>query len=396
MTIAENHITVNVSGPTGLLAAIPSVLGFHPEQSLVLLCLSGSRRRIGPVVRVDLPTGRDPLLARMLARQAQAHGDDVAVITYQRSRRRPPVLDQLLTELRRRGLGVASVLAVCEGVARPADTIRTERGHAGIALPPPEHPQVRALRAADAIGGRAVLASREHVRRSIAGPVGEPLRLVRARLADARAEPSHGSDVPEAEGPVAGEWSPPPAGFRPEAPVDAASIEELPAGFETVIQQALDECAQRGEVGVPTAVTMIRWLGDDDVRDAVIVRAVRELDRPWLAMLMACARWTPDDHAAGLCAALAVVAYRHGDGALAQIAIDRCLAAEPRHRLAGLMLSVIAAGLHPRTLDLLADGPEQTGIGHFAGSALPDIRDIGSGAGAAAQVGLRACRADWD
>ena len=61
---------------------------------------------------------------------------------------------------------------------------------------------------------------------------------------------------------------------------------------------------------------------------------VAELDQPWLPMLIACATWTPDFLAAELCSVLAMVAYRHGDGALAQIAVDRCLAAEPGHPLA--------------------------------------------------------------
>jgi hypothetical protein len=51
---------------------------------------------------------------------------------------------------------------------------------------------------------------------------------------------------------------------------------------------------------------------------------------------------------------LAVVAYRHGDGALAQVAVDRCLAAEPHHRLAHLLLAIMAAGLHPDELVTLS------------------------------------------
>ena len=54
-----------------------------------------------------------------------------------------------------------------------------------------------------------------------------------------------------------------------------------------------------------------------------------------------------------MCAALAVIAYRKGDGALAQVALDRALHSDPAHRLAHLMLAVMAAGMHPSDLDTL-------------------------------------------
>jgi len=50
---------------------------------------------------------------------------------------------------------------------------------------------------------------------------------------------------------------------------------------------------------------------------------------------------------------LAMVAYRHGDGALAQLAVDRCLLAEPEHRLAHLMIAIMSAGIHPDQLDAI-------------------------------------------
>ena len=68
-------------------------------------------------------------------------------------------------------------------------------------------------------------------------------------------------------------------------------------------------------------------------------------------MLISCATWTPDPLAPPLCSVLAMVAYRHGDGALAQIAVDRCLLAEPEHPLAHLMIAIMAAGVHPEELN---------------------------------------------
>ncbi len=49
---------VRVSGPQGIIGSIPYLLGFHPEESLVMLCLRGERNRMGPVLRIDLPTDK--------------------------------------------------------------------------------------------------------------------------------------------------------------------------------------------------------------------------------------------------------------------------------------------------------------------------------------------------
>ena len=58
-------------------------------------------------------------------------------------------------------------------------------------------------------------------------------------------------------------------------------------------------------------------------------------------------RWRPqlpDELRAEICAVLAIAAYRAGDGALAQVALDRCLRARPRHRLGELLRHGIDAG----------------------------------------------------
>ena len=78
-----------------------------------------------------------------------------------------------------------------------------------------------------------------------------------------------------------------------------------------------------------------------------------QYDPDALAALITAAQGTPDTdpRVPELCAALAVIAYRHGSGALAQVAVDRALASDPDHRLAHLMLAVMAAGLPPADLD---------------------------------------------
>ena len=83
MTTTDDLVPLKVSGPRGLLAVVPSMLGFHPQESVVMLCLHGPRRRVGPVARVDLPPGRDRPLAEHLAEHARRYADEVVVVSYQ-------------------------------------------------------------------------------------------------------------------------------------------------------------------------------------------------------------------------------------------------------------------------------------------------------------------------
>ncbi len=327
MTTTDDVPPTRVTGPTGLLAAIPAVLGFHPRRSLVLVCLSGPRRRMGPVIRVDLPAARDRAQALTLTRYAQRYADEVAVVAFQETRARRPLLDQLLRALESAEIPVMEVLVVRDGRAWPARDRTTERTHPGIPVPDSDDLQVRRLAAASAIAGRAVLASRGTLARSIAGPTGARLaEAERAIDAAARTAPASGPDAARAR--------------RDEA--------------VALADECLTARAATGTVPLGLAASFAVALQDVEVRDAVLARAVLEVHREWPAMLISCASETPDAQAADVCAVLAAAAYRHGDGALAQVAVDRCLSAEPGHRLALLLLASMAEGMHPMDLERLA------------------------------------------
>ena len=72
--------TVRDSGE--LLAMIPYVLGFTPEDSLVVAALLGPRKRLGPCLRADLPTTADEAVtqARYLLSVIGSHGFDPVIL----------------------------------------------------------------------------------------------------------------------------------------------------------------------------------------------------------------------------------------------------------------------------------------------------------------------------
>ena len=83
-----------------------------------------------------------------------------------------------------------------------------------------------------------------------------------------------------------------------------------------------------------------------------------EVDRPWLPMLISlCDAGRRAPLAPPLCSILAMVAYRHGDGALAQVAVDRCLETEPGNPLAHMLMAIMSAGLRPEFWKGIAANP---------------------------------------
>lgn len=368
MTTTDDVTPIRISGPAGLLAVVPSMLGFHPTNSLVLMCVSGGRRRVGPVARVDLVKGHDRAMAEQLTNHARNHADEVVVISYQDSRRRPPMLDDLLSALARAGVDVMDAMVVRGGRVRPALNAAMERAHPGVPVPDANDPQVRQLAAAGALAGRSVLSDREQLRRSIAGPRGARLALAQRHIDEAAAgrlptisAPPLGDDPagsspcagnPAADNP-AGDYQGS-AGGNPDSLEHVLRIGPIPADVDELVEQAFQQVSATGEVTAQVATALVVMLTDTLVRDAVMIRAVAEIDRPWLPLLIASATWTPDALAAPLCSVLAMVAYRHGDGALAQIAVDRCLLAEPRNSLAQLMIAIMSAGVRPEELERIA------------------------------------------
>ncbi len=333
--------TVRLTGRRGLLAAIPSMLGFHPQESLVMVCLTGPRRRLGPVIRLDLeaPAGGSAA-CEQLRFIAGRHADEVALVCYTEQTRTPALVYDVADILAGSATAVLDVVLVGGGQVRTAVEVigaavqddedgNEEDGNEADT----DDVQVRMMAAAAALHGRAVLPDREALRRSIAGPTGPSARRALAGMQTAA------DRLLEALG--------------TDGPVDQAVLQQL---TDRTLARAVAETTTADGVRSETAALLALLLCDVDIRDRVIVQAVRELDTPWVPMLVATARAIPDQDAAEVCAVLSVAAYRRGDGALAQVAADRALASQPEHRLSHLMVGVMAAGMPPAELaDLAVD-----------------------------------------
>jgi hypothetical protein len=326
--------TLRIRDRRGLVAAVPALLGFHPAESLVLLCLTGPGRQVGPVMRVDL-ADRTPDMSEYLTRVVRRHADAVAVVVFAtRPHARHRLLRRTLQAFRRDGVAVLDACVVGGGWIRSVpDT--PGAGVPDIPVLPEDADERTDLDAFTALNGRAVLADRAALRSSIAGPRGSALAVAAAAVDYA------------AEGLLQ---------LLESGPIDTEVWQSsVVADFDRIRERVAD--GRPPELAEAAALALS--VTDGEVRDELLRRVLRNSDQWDVATLIAVVVRLPDAAAAALCGVLAVLAYRRGDGALAQIAVDRALAGEPGQRLAELMVQAMASALHPDTMmELTQTGAE--------------------------------------
>ena len=309
-------VVISVRGRPGVLAAIPGLLGFHPTDSLVVVCLRGRPRRAGPVLRIDLPGSEEsaPDTIGTLLDQVGRHASEVLLIGYGHDAGPAPgippgIAPRVLLDRTARALRSGGIEVLDAFWAKPV-------------LPDPD------LAAALALQGRRVLPDRTALTASVRGPTGERADAAGAafdRVADALIE------------------------RLAREPWPGPGVRHEQAG--RVAESALSEVVQTGTVRFDTAAAFALHVCEPAVRDALIGRALGERNLPWPAVLAALARSLRDRDAVPVLGMLAMAAFRHGDGALAGVALDRSLSVAPADRLSRLLAAAMAAGLTPDQLD---------------------------------------------
>ncbi|MCW0214225.1 MAG: DUF4192 domain-containing protein [Pseudonocardia sp.] len=323
---------LRVRDPGELIAAIPVLLGFRPRDSMVLVGTGGpSGRRIGLTLRVDLPPpGRRRDLAAVCEAAADGilHGEPVSVAVVVVAARTVAGAGDPVDPPR--GEAAAAMVAALAVVGLPAHTVAWAAGTTagdrwacypsvdpcGCAGTVPD-PATTPLAATAVSRGNVVHASREQLEeqvRPVAGSVLERRATERDRSADRRRPPS-----------LAEHW--------------------------TALQAALDDAAAcRLTVDDARVLALSAALEEPAVRD-IALAACAGPQAPAAEQLWAVlARETPAPEAAEPAALLAVSALLRGDGALANIALDRAERAWPGHRLTLLLRQALDAGMGPTAI----------------------------------------------
>jgi hypothetical protein len=184
MTTDIATTVVRLSTPSDIVDAVPYLLGFQPEDSLVVLSLRGDRSRLGLTARVDLPPAK---VANECAREfvqylKRDHAARALVVFYPRSGGPlhpavQPVAEAMTKRFARARIDLAEVLCVSEGrwwsLRCTDDECCPPEGT------PVSHDGTSSCAAAMTVSGRAVFASREELARTL-DPAAGLLRRVMA------------------------------------------------------------------------------------------------------------------------------------------------------------------------------------------------------------------------
>lgn len=319
--------TVRVSGACGIATAIPQLLGFVPHESLVLACLRGPRGRLGPVIRSDIAPARSNVA--VLLQHARRYADEAVIVCFHEGQR-PTCIDMLVAGLRDLDIPVVAALSVRGGRVFDSRSPARFRDDEGQQLDGNDDESL-ALASATLLTGRRVLASREALAASLAGPDPAGVDDSVAAVAAARA-------------------ALPPAPRHP-----LAMTESLADAVDAALAAATTEFGSSGTVTLDAAARLIALCEHLGCRDRLLARAIARADSQMVGTLIACVVHAVDADAGPLCTVLAAVAYRSGDGALAHCALDRAELTRPTSPLTALLRDFVTVGMPPEDLASLAD-----------------------------------------
>jgi hypothetical protein len=325
---------VRVSSPAGVLAVVPHLLGFHPSRSVVVIGLSGASDQVAMAFRYDLPDPPDAELAADIA----AHAAEVLsrqevpaaiVIGYGPADLVIPVAGQVVGALVHAGVQLREILraeggrywsATCKDPACcPAE------GHS---YDPCSHPAAAMLDAAglspqpDRAALARTLEPEPGMTRAIRQATSRALRRVDKVLAQAEMD----GDAP------------------------AAVLAEV---GRAAVCQAIHRYRDGGRI---TDRTMLAYLAvsvtDLRVRDDAWARMDLEHCRAHLLLWTDVVKGAAPEFVPAAASLLAFTAWQCGEGALANVAVDRALAADPAYSMALLLAQAVQSGLPPSSARL--------------------------------------------
>lgn len=306
---------INLATPQDIIAAVPYLLGFHPDDSLVVIAITA--RRVFVIVRYDLPDSvavgeRDlagELADRLAVVLAQHKADSVMLLGYGTADRARPALIAAIARL-------ADLLTVREALqvtgSRFWSLLCAE------CCPPDgiEFDSTATVPAAQLTAlGFAPYDSRDAMRASIAPLEGTAAEAMQAAVRRATADlPPVGIDGPDSR--------------------HLARLREL--------------LAPAGPLSDADAADLIVLLGHLRLRDeAWILTEAGEPDAQ-VAFWTDITRRAPASHVAAPASLMAyAAACMTGNGVLARLALERALAVQPDYELAQLIMMMLDSGIEP-------------------------------------------------
>lgn len=348
--MTKQRADFELNRPGALIAALPAVLGFVPERSLVLVSIDDGE--LGSVMRVDLSealTGRLEQLAQVAA--AAEPEAAIAVIVDADGAGCPVCNEQyrelctVLTEQLSQHDIVLWAAHVVDRVAPGGRWHCVDGCGSGGAV---DDPSASPLAAAAVLDGRRLYARRADLQAVIA--VSDPGRTAAlAALMDEHAASRAAACRVDPRG-------------RGRADVQTA----MAAATRVGDGQPLDD-EELATVGCA--------LADIQVRDTLYGLAVGENAGAAESLWALLARTLPEPARVEALVLLAFSAYVRGDGPLAGVSLEAALRCAPDHRMAGMLDTALQSGLRPeRIRDLALTGYR---LARQLGVRLPPRRSFG-------------------
>ena len=312
-----------LTSPHDLLAAIPFLIGYHPENSLVLVALKDDS--VGMAMRVDMPTDIAPESYDLLASHFQREAADAAlIVAYVDLETDPePVLINTSAALLRAGISIKESLIVSDGRYRSMLCHDSECcSPLGSPIPDIDSSRIAA----------------EHV---IAGhPM--PFANVSGLVQSIAALPSAMEES----------WQSEVRAFWIES--DSENLLDLQRDGATAVIDLAGEYAQgRGAEDRELVARVIGRISDIQVRDYALGSHNEETADAYWQMWRELLLIAPRGFVAPIASIFAALAYERGEGALAHKALDRALADDERYSLALLLRRVFTAGWPPQSFSAM-------------------------------------------
>jgi Domain of unknown function (DUF4192) len=320
---------IRVGSLAGFLAIVPHLLGFHPARSMVVVGLDARRGRVVLAFRYNLPDPPDAAASKDIADHAAAVLARRRISTAIAAGYGPgplvaPVAESVRAALRGAGIGLRDLLRVEDGrywsyVCQDPRCCPAE----GVPFDGAAHPAAAALDAA----GRPARPDRAALAASLApvdGPAAASMRRATGR-ALRRADELIASAASAQDG--------------GRLVVDTA---------RAAVREAIGSYRGGGRI---TDHDDLAWLTvtlpDLRVRDDAWARMDPRFRAAHQRLWTDLVRHAREPYVPAPASLLAFTAWQSGEGALANIAIERALAADPGYSMARLLGQALDAGLPP-------------------------------------------------
>lgn len=344
MTTSQPDFVLNRPGT--LIAALPAVLGFVPEKSLVLVTVD--RGELGAVMRVDLAPELADTVEGIAEVAAAARPDAaIAVIVDAEGALCPMCADDFRTlastltdMLALQNISLLAVHVVDRIAAGGRWHCADLCGARGVIDDPSSSP----LAMAAVLDGRRLYARREDLLEVIevtdTARVARLARRIRRRLKSRESTGEHSS--------------------RGDVEFAMALAAKAGAGAEPSDAQVAEmACA----------------LADIDVRDTLFALAIGEKAAEAETLWAALSRRLPNPWRVEALVLLAFSAYARGDGPLAGVALEAAMRCSGEHRMASMLDTALQSGLRPEKIRELAVSSYR--VADRLGVSLPPRRNFG-------------------